>query len=200
VSDGSAAEPAAQQASAGETATLIDTARRFAELQRGTLDVHSSPIGSLGFTLDLPVTSTRTVLVIDDNPDLAELFRTYLTGTRYRAVQARTVPLALRLASELHPDIITLDVLMPSQDGWQILQLLRANPALRDVPIVVCSIVPERPLAISLGADAFLTKPVTAQSLLSTLESCLKEPPPAANQGSPADSQPAPRQSTHQSE
>lgn len=158
----------------GEVVTLLGTARRFAQLQRGTLDLRGLPDDFSGFGLSLPATSSRTVLVIDDNPDLAELFRTYLTGTRYRAIQARTVPLALRLAGEIHPDVITLDVLMPSQDGWQILQLLRANPILRDIPIVVCSIVPERPLAMSLGADAFLTKPVTAKSLLSTLDSCLR--------------------------
>ena len=185
---------------AAEATTLIDTARRFVELQSGTFESFAKLDGSLEFRLSLPATPIRIVLVIDDNPDLAELFRAYLAGTPYRIVQARTVPLALRLARELHPDIITLDVLMPTQDGWQILQELRADPTLLDVPVIVCSIVPERPLAMTLGADAFLAKPVTPRSLLTTIEACLSRRSPAGRPGSPAGSQPARQRSDHPTE
>lgn len=112
------------------------------------------------------------MLVIDDNTDFVELFRRFLAGSRYRLVQARTPPDAFALVHALRPEVITLDVLLPSQDGWQILQQLRADPVGRDVPIVVCSILPEKALAESLGADEFLAKPVTPASLRAALDRC----------------------------
>src|SRR5258708_34806424 len=64
---------------------------------------------------------------------------------------------------------------MPPQDGWQILQQLRSDPSIERVPVIICSILPERPLAMALAAADFLAKPVTPQSLLAALERCLAE-------------------------
>jgi CheY-like chemotaxis protein len=183
---------ATRPASSHDSASLLDAARRLAELAGGTLQVEGGLPAPTGATLSLPASRLTTVLVIDDNPDVAELFRAYLAGQPYRLVQARTAPGALRLARELRPDVITLDVLMPTEDGWQILQHLRASAALAEVPVVVCSVIPEQPLAASLGADGFLAKPVTAQSLESALRQALASRRPATAPGSPADSSPLP--------
>lgn len=161
---------------AADRDSLIDTARRLVQPEGGDLQVRTSR-GARGFRrsliLTLPTAPTLTALVIDDNPDMAGLFRWYLTGGNYYVVQARTPPTALELARSLNPDVILLDIMMPSQDGWQILQQLRDDPSTQQVPIIICSILPERPLARSLGVAEFLAKPITQDDLLAALERCL---------------------------
>jgi len=172
VGPGPAGQPGAPVA-AGGGAMLVDTARRLAEAQGGRLRVERAHKGHRQLSLELPMTRGVTILVIDDNPDVVQLFRWYLGEHNYRLVQARTPRAALELAHELRPDVITLDVMIPSQDGWQILHQLRSDPDVRDIPVIVCSILPEEALARSLGVADFLAKPVTRQSLLTVLERCL---------------------------
>lgn len=121
-------------------------------------------------TIVLPPSDQPRVLVVDDNPDLVELFRRYLRGQPYRLVQATSGASALRVASELRPDVIILDVMLPSQDGWDVLHDLRATDELRETPVIVCSVLPERALAEELGVTDFLLKPVTRPSLLAALD------------------------------
>jgi CheY-like chemotaxis protein len=155
-----------RQAVPDEAELLIDAARRLVEAQGGTLRIDDRERGVYEAILSIPAVRLATVLVVDDNPDVAQLFRRYLAGADYRLVQARTPPTALKLAKELHPDVIILDVLMPSQDGWQILQNLRSEPGLSEVPVIICSILPERSLALSLGVADFLAKPITQRDLV----------------------------------
>ena len=134
---------------------------------------HILPIRSeqsiAGFEVQLPTNSHRTVLVVDDNEDVLELFQRYLAPHQYRVATARTVQEALDLAVRLRPDTITLDLMMPEQDGWDLLQALLNRPDTCHIPIIVCSVLKQKELALSLGATAFLKKPVTEQELLSTL-------------------------------
>lgn len=169
--------------SSSEIEMLTTAARRLAEPSGGTLHVGSARDGTRQFVLTLPSTRLVTVLVVDDNPDVAQLFRRYLAGENYHLIQARTPPTALELARELHPDVIMLDVLLPSQDGWQVFQQLQSDPTIRDIPVIVCSILPERPLALSLGATDFLAKPVTPESLRSALKRCLRLARPTTHPG-----------------
>lgn len=144
--------------------------RRLLALQGGSLRMHDDVGGSHGVHLTLPAVWTATVLVIDDNPDFVRLFQRYLGDRAYRVHHANTAEKALRLAREVRPDVITLDVMMPSQDGWEILQALKSHPATQHVPVIVCSVLREEALARSLGAAAFLTKPVRQPALLAALE------------------------------
>ncbi len=176
-----------------EVERLVDAARRLVEPEGGALRACPPVAGEQRMTLTLPTTRPRTVLVVDDNPDVAELFRWYLAGGGYYVVQARTPPTALELARTLAPDVITLDVMMPSQDGWQILQQLRDDPATAHLPVIVCSILPERALALALGVADFLAKPVTKASLLDALERCLGRPAVAERPGSSAGRSSSPR-------
>jgi CheY-like chemotaxis protein len=157
-----------------ESSQLLWAASRIVEKNGGRLllksDDHNHGVRIL--IAYLPIVRLTTVLVIDDSPDMAHLFQRFVAGYPYRMVQARTFPTALEFIQEYRPDIITLDVLMPAVDGWQILQQLRSSPISHDIPIIVCSILPEKPLALSLGAAGFLAKPVTASSLLEALEQC----------------------------
>ncbi len=149
----------------------LDAARRLVEAQGGTLEAVDGG-GATVLRLGLNPAKTATVLTIDDNPDLAQLFELYLQGTRFRVARAKTGSAALRLASQGGVDVITLDVMMPFQDGWEIFRQLRANPATREIPIVVCSILPEKDLALALGAADFLAKPVTREALVRVLHRC----------------------------
>ena len=147
---------------------LLDAAQRLAESQGCSLSCSHGPEGSR-LSLTLPAASRPTVLVIDDNPDVSLLFRRYL-GEAYRVISATNWEEAIRLAASEGPAVITLDVMMPGVDGWDLLSRLRSEPATSEVPVVVCSVMPEPALAFALGADAFLAKPFTATSLRSTLD------------------------------
>jgi len=132
------------------------------------LPVHTGQ-SIVGFDVQLP-TVERTVLVVDDNEDVLELFRGYLSPHRYRVVTAQTAQDALDKACQFQPYAITLDLMMPERDGWDLLQILLNQPDTCHIPIIVCSVLKQKELALSLGATAFLEKPITEQALLSALE------------------------------
>jgi CheY-like chemotaxis protein len=122
-----------------------------------------------GFEITLPVNAQQIILVVDDNEDVLELFRRILQPHHYRVVTARSVPEAVELAAGLQPFAITIDLMLPGQDGWDLLQLLLNRPDTRQIPIIVCSVLKQKELALSLGATAFLEKPVTEQAINSAL-------------------------------
>lgn len=146
----------------------LDVVRRLARSQGIELTVEALHDG-VEVRLALPAVAARTLLVVDDNPDIAFLFRRYLADPTCRVVQARSAERAIRLARELQPDVVFLDVLMPSTDGWEILQALRSHAATARLPVVICSVLPDRALALSLGVTDFLSKPVTRAALLDVL-------------------------------
>lgn len=117
----------------------------------------------------LPAAQTPTILVIDDNRGLIELFQRYLAGHRVVVVGAESGDAALALLQQLTPQAIVLDVMMPHQDGWEVLQRLRAAPGLADTPILICSVLREHDLALTLGASDTLIKPVSQPALLDAL-------------------------------
>jgi len=162
---------------------LLEAGRRLLETQGGIVEFQRRSEAQVAINVVLPPIKMPTVLVIDDNTDYVALFRRFLKQANYRLVHAGTAETALRLASELTPDVITLDLMMPSQDGWEILEQLRRNEVTRQIPVVVCSVLPENALARSLGVTAFLAKPVTQESLLSVLNRCLRRPGPEGHPG-----------------
>lgn len=119
---------------------------------------------SLTLPQDVPV------LVIDDNEDTLRLLRRYTMGTSFRIMAASTLSQALDLAAQTRPHIIVLDVLMPHVDGWELLARLRQHPLTMDAPVLICSILTQEDLALSLGASEYLRKPVTRQAFLQALE------------------------------
>ncbi len=122
----------------------------------------------------LPVgTRLRKVLIIDDELPAIELFQSYLNGLDYQVIGETMAEQALQRAVETQPDVIVLDVMMPAMDGWELLQRLYHTPQLRDVPIIVCSVLDDADLAFALGAARFLKKPVLRQQLVTALrETC----------------------------
>jgi CheY-like chemotaxis protein len=110
-----------------------------------------------------------TVLVIDDNEGLVELLDRYLTGHACRVLPASSGPEGLKLAKQVSPDAIVLDVMMPEMDGWELLQRLRAHSQTATMPVIVCSVFNDPELAYSLGASLFVPKPVKRAEILAAL-------------------------------
>lgn len=115
----------------------------------------------------------NTVAIIDDNRDLLSLFSRYLSQTGYEIFTIMDSSVALERVTEIVPDAIVLDVMMHDIDGWELLRRIREEPRLRDTPVVVCSVLHEEELATSLGANAYLHKPVKPTQLLECLSSLL---------------------------
>jgi len=158
--------------------------------QGGTLAIQESAEGGQQVVLSLPRANQTRVLVIDDNQAIHRLFERYLAPYQYEVIHAYSGPEALRLASEARPALITLDVMLPNMDGWQILRNLAQNPATKDIPVVVCSVLKEPELAFSIGARAYLKKPVERVELVTTLARLCStaSPSPAAPPPAPGGS------------
>ncbi|MDI7275734.1 MAG: response regulator [Anaerolineae bacterium] len=158
----------------------LQIVRRLVEAQGGYMAVAAGEEGLWRVVVGLPRAHSLAVLVVDDNAAIIKLFQRYLAGTRYRVIGAESGARALELVEQIKPAAITVDVMMPAQDGWDTLQALRARPELQDVPLIVCSILDEPQLALSLGADDFMRKPVQQATLLQTLNRWVTQPAAAA--------------------
>jgi CheY-like chemotaxis protein len=121
-------------------------------------------------TAHLPLGLAPSVLVVEDNPQVAQLLARYLSGSPYRLLTAPNGVVGFEVAKTSKPSAITLDLLMPQSDGWELLQALKIHPDTRHIPVIVCSVLRERELALALGAADFLPKPVTQHAFLGALE------------------------------
>ncbi|HEY6953278.1 MAG TPA: ATP-binding protein, partial [Bacteroidota bacterium] len=91
------------------------------------------------------------ILCIDDDPDVIEILRKYLVPEGYSVVGALSGDEGIEIAARIKPALITLDIMMPRKDGWQVLRELKNNSATKDIPVVIHSVVDNKPLAMSLG-------------------------------------------------
>lgn len=172
----------------GGTGLGLALTRHFARLMGGDLRVESeSGSGSRFFfcvprevatellhsTPDRPLEPSRgvrgTVLIIDDDPVACDLIGRMLIKEGYRAEIATNGAAGLRMAADLMPTMITLDVMMPQMDGWSVLSALKENAVLREIPVIMLTIVDNRSLGIALGASEYLIKPVARERLTEVL-------------------------------
>ena len=107
----------------------------------------------------------RPILVVDDDPNSRELLQRTLESDGFTVVTAATGEEGLELAREVRPSLMTLDVLMPAMDGWSVLQEVKADPELEDIPVMMISIAGDKDLGYTLGAVECLTKPVDRDKL-----------------------------------
>lgn len=121
----------------------------------------------------LPQSNQKIMLVIDDQETVANLFKRYLSQTDILIIGASQPEQAMHLARHLRPALITLDVMMPQMDGWELLQLVKLDEKLKSIPVIVCSAWDDPDLSQSLGAAAYLKKPVTQKMLLQAIDSLL---------------------------
>ena len=107
----------------------------------------------------------KVVLAIDDNPDSIDLIRKYLEKD-YKVMGVFNSEEAVNKAKEIKPVAITLDIMMPKKDGWQVLKELKENEETKDIPVIIVSIIDNKTLAFSLGATDYFVKPLDGHTLL----------------------------------
>jgi CheY-like chemotaxis protein len=169
----------------GGTGLGLAITRHFCLLLGGNVTATSRPGEGATFEIILPdqpdvvaatvpkftgaANGALTVLVVDDDPTAHDLLSASLAREGYRVAHASNGEEALALAREIHPDVVTLDVIMPKVDGWSVLTALKADPDLCDIPVVMVTMLPDRGMGLSLGADEFVTKPVDRARLSALL-------------------------------
>ena len=126
------------------------------------------PGGETIFSVRLPSAPKKTIILADDNDDMRRLIHNYLR-LLYHIVETNSGAEVIRLVHENQPFAVILDLMMPDMDGWEVLQSLVNNTKTSHIPIMVCSVLGIKELALSLGAAAFLQKPFSEAELLKIL-------------------------------
>lgn len=110
------------------------------------------------------------VMVVDDQRDAQELLSNYLQSGGYRVALCADGRKAVEMARQVRPFAITLDIIMPNQDGWQTLAQLKQDPETSDIPVIIISSLDEKNLGMSLGAVDYLEKPVDKGALFKSIQ------------------------------
>ncbi|MEG4572012.1 response regulator [Microcoleus sp. N3A4] len=173
----------------GGTGLGLAISQRFCQMMGGSIEASSTLGSGSTFTVLLPsaikqpeiankvrdspslpgAAAVGTVLVVDDDPISRDLIQRALVRQGLHIEVAGGGEQALRLAKQLRPDAITLDVIMPGMDGWAVLSALKADPDLASIPVILLSFVGNKSLGFALGASDYLTKPVDGKRLAALL-------------------------------
>jgi len=180
----------------GGTGLGLAITHRFVQLMKGQINVKSEPGQGAIFTVQLPTqvvietlesapsdgtsdasaalsetkTGLETILVIDDDPSVRDLMSRFLTKLNFHVVAAANGEEGIRLAKQVHPLLITLDVVMPDCDGWAVLNRLKSDSKLAEIPVIMVTIVDNEAMGLELGASNYLIKPVDRDRLAVLVE------------------------------
>ncbi len=121
------------------------------------------------------LTTRSTVLVVEDEPEVADLLRLTLESDGHRVLATRFGEEALKLAREERPDLISLDIRLPDLSGFEVLELLKRDEETTDIPVVIISVVSDSERGLKLGAIDYLTKPLDVDRLLEVIDQVKSE-------------------------
>jgi CheY-like chemotaxis protein len=174
----------------GGTGLGLTITKHFCAMLGGSIDVKSKSGQGATFTISLPDRSAKqvaaefadraapssehvqrsiSVLVVDDDPVTHDVLSATLAKEGYHVMHARDGNEAIEMMRATPPDIVTLDVMMPEIDGWSVLGIMKSDPELEHIPVIMLTIVDDRNLGFSLGASEFMTKPVDRNKLIMLL-------------------------------
>jgi signal transduction histidine kinase/CheY-like chemotaxis protein len=180
----------------GGTGLGLAITHRFVQLMKGQINVQSEPGQGAIFTVRLPAqvvietaesaqsesasevaaassqtkAGLETILVIDDDPSVRDLMSRFLTKLDFHVVAAANGEEGIRLAKQIHPLLITLDVVMPDCDGWTVLNRLKSDSKLAEIPVIMVTVVDNEAMGLDLGASNYLIKPVDRDRLAVLVE------------------------------
>ncbi|KMO70329.1 GAF domain-containing protein [Mycolicibacterium chlorophenolicum] len=169
----------------------LTLSRRIVELFGGRMWLNSTVGAGSTFGFSIPVLPTTptipdevtvaapsrgpVLVLVDDDRASLDLIEAYLVGSRARVLKAHDGIDALELIRRVRPAGVVLDIKLPRLDGWHVLAELKSDPVTAGVPVVIASVIDDRPRALALGADAYLLKPVSREELLTALQRILGE-------------------------
>ncbi len=177
----------------GGTGLGLAISKKFCEMMGGSVTVDSTPGVGTCFTVVLPAVAAEpgnrelrnqagesadisdasalgTILIVDDDPAARTLLQRMLIREGFKVLEAPDGETGIKLAREHRPDAITLDVMMPVQDGWSVLAALKNDPELAGIPVVMVTIVDDQNLGFALGAADYVTKPIDRRRLAAVLK------------------------------
>ncbi|HSM13406.1 MAG TPA: response regulator, partial [Thermoanaerobaculia bacterium] len=194
----------------GGTGLGLALVKRFAEMHGGVVTVESELGRGSTFRVFLPLDASllsgprrlgeplsfsfaigavqdalgsgRRILVAEDDDEFVRVFAADLEAAGYVVERARTGDEALEMSRRRRPDAITLDLVLPGRDGWEVLRELKSDPATADIPVIIVSLVDNHELGFALGAADYFVKPLDRQRFLSRLRSIVR----TQDAGSPA--------------
>ena len=171
----------------GGTGLGLSICRELVNMHEGIIDVESEVGKGSTFFFTLPFfhpeveeeaaetepseqeSDAPVILSIDDDDQVIQLYERYLTSQGYQLAALTEPKKAVERAKEIKPHAITLDIMMPGYNGWQVLQDLKSDPETQKIPIIICSIVEDTAKGYALGATDYLLKPIIEDDLINAL-------------------------------
>ncbi len=164
---------------AGGSGLGLSICHHLVQMHNGQIGLHSVLGKGSTFYFTIPIyqqpvilstSDSRTILAIDDDPHILALYERYLQPKGYQVVGLSDPSKAAERVATIRPIAITLDILMPGYDGWQVLSELKSNPETSEIPVIICSILDEEEKGFNLGATDYLIKPINEDELMAAIQ------------------------------